>query len=320
MMRMIDAEQFRVLVTLDDTLAAAREAAAARAAGQVVGGRLQLDWAGGESGTRFLAAALPTLNLFGYKQFHWIGDGVRYACHLFRASDGAPIGVVDAASLTTLRTAATAAVAVECLYGAGRSAMVAVIGSGAEAKAGLRALARVTDIEEARVFSRRPANREGFAGELSKELGIAVRPTASLREATAGANIVYSGTQSNGAVVYGPDDVADACVIATIGSTAPDQREAAGELFARAGRIVVDTEDALHESGDLREAALDRTRFELLGDALGAPAVTAVPYSVFKSIGSPEQDLVLAAHVLGRAEEYSIGRLVAPVTSRKQNL
>ncbi|MYS80742.1 hypothetical protein [Embleya scabrispora] len=319
-MRLIDAADLAALVSLDDTLAAAREAAIARAEGQVVSGRLQFAWAGGESGTRFLAAALPSLDLFGYKQFHWIGSGVRYACHLFRASDGAPIGVVDAASITTLRTAATAAVGVECLYGPGRAGVVGVIGSGAEAQAGLRALTRVTDIPEARVFSRRAANREAFATRMTEELGVPVRPVASIREATDGADLVYSATASPAGAVYGRDDVGSAHVVATIGSTAPDQREARGDLFARAGRIVIDTEDAIEESGDLIEAALDPKAYELLGAALAAPARPAEPYSVFKSIGSPEQDLVLAAHILRRAEERGVGRLVAPAMSRKQNL
>ncbi|MFI1386120.1 hypothetical protein [Embleya sp. NPDC020886] len=318
-MRLIDAVDLAALVSLDDTLAAAREAAIARAEGQVVSGRLQFAWAGGESGTRFLAAALPSLDLFGYKQFHWIGSGVRYACHLFRASDGVPIGVVDAASITTLRTAATAAVGVECLYGPRRAGVVGVIGSGAEAQAGLRALTRVVDVPQARVFSRRSENREAFAARMSEELGIPVHPVASVRAATDGADLVYSATAAS-SVVYGPDDLGSALVVATIGSTAPDQREASGELFTRAGRVVIDTEDALEESGDLIEAALDPQAYELLGAALAAPPRPAQPYSVFKSIGSPEQDLVLAAHILRRAEERGVGRLVAPVTSRKQNL
>ncbi|GAA4987988.1 hypothetical protein GCM10023205_68640 [Yinghuangia aomiensis] len=319
-MRMIDAADLPDLVTQEDALAAARDAASARAAGEVIDGRVQFDWANGESGVRIMGAAMPSLGIFGYKQFHWIDGGVWYACHIFRASDGAPLGVVDAASITTLRTAATAAVGVEALYGSDRKAVVAVIGSGAEAQAGLRALARVVPIRAARVYSRNTVNREIFATRMNDELALPVIPVDTLRKATDGVDIVYSATQSNGSVVYHADDVAGAAVVATIGSTSPDQREAAGDVFARASRILIDTEDAIAESGDLIEAALAPESFELLGTALAAPARRTEPYSVFKSIGSPEQDLVLAAHILRRAEEHGVGRTVAPAMSRKQNL
>lgn len=331
-MLMVDTAELTQLVTVADSLVAAREAAEAAASGaagtsgRLTTGRLQVDW-NSESGSRILFAAVPSLKLFGYKQFHWIGSGVRYSCHLFDISDGTPLGVVDAAKLTTLRTAGTAAVGVERLYGSGRAAVVAVIGTGAEAKAGLRALAQVVDITEVRVTSRRAANRDAFAAQLGTELDIVVVPVETIREATAGADIVYSATQSNGSVVYGVDDLDGVSVLATIGSTSPDQREASGDVFARASVVIVDTMDAIDESGDLVEA---REEFgfapadaRLLGDLLVDDRqldTGAGGLAVFKSIGSPEQDLVLAHHVLRRAHEAGLGTLVAPATSLKQNL
>lgn len=324
--RLVDRADVPRLISVRDSIDAARDAAIAVSTGQVSTGRMQVSWASGESGTRVMVAALPGLDIFGYKQFHWVGDGVHYACHLFRASDGAPLGVIDAASLTTLRTAATAAVGVESLYGSGRRGVVAVIGSGAEAKAGLRALAAVVDISEARVTSRRPENRDAFASELSAELGFVVVPTDSVRSATDGADVVYSATQSNGPVVYGPQDLPDSLVLATIGSTAPDQREASGEVFANASLVAIDSQDALHESGDLVEAT---SRFEFdPGSAVLLGALLRSDHSgaesgdlrIFKSIGSAEQDLVLAHTVLRRATESGVGRTVVPATSRKQNI
>lgn len=323
---LVDSADIARLISTADSIAAARSAAVAASAGRVTTGRLQVSWDGGESGTRVMVAAVPDLGIFGYKQFHWVGSGVHYACHVFRTSDGAPLGVIDAAQITTLRTAATAAVGVEALYGAGRSGTVAVIGSGAEAKAGLRALAAVVDITEARVTSRRAENRESFAAELSAELGIPVVPAASVREATEGADIVYSATQSNGTVVYGPLDLPQDVVLATIGSTSPDQREASGEIFTRASCVVIDTTDALGESGDLIEASgelgFDTQQAVLLGGVIGADVQLppAGGLRVFKSIGSAEQDLVLAHTVLRRATEAGAGRSVVPATSRKQNI
>ncbi|GGT65858.1 hypothetical protein P6B95_01805 [Streptomyces atratus] len=326
LMRMVDGPDVTALVTQQDALAAAREAALAAAVpGRVVTGRVQVDWDQGESGTRFLVVALPDLGVFGYKQFHWIGDGVHYACHLFSTEDGAPLGVVDAAALTTLRTAATAALGVQALHRGSGDATVAVIGSGAEARAGLRALAAVTDIGEARVTSRNPANREAFAADMATELGLKVVAVDSVRAAVKDAHIAYSATASNGPVVYRAQDIEGLPVLASIGSTAPDQREAAGDVFTSAGVVLIDTTDALHESGDLIEArdrfGFDSARALLLGTALEVPPTAADDRTaVFKSIGSPEQDVVLALHILRRAEQQERGRLVQPAMSRKQNL
>ncbi len=324
--RFVDLDDVLALVSVDDALEAATAAARAVSDGRVVTGRLQLSWGDDDSGMRVMVAALPDLDVFGYKQFHWVGDSVHYSCHLFRASDGSPLGAVDAAPLTTLRTAATAALGVERLYGRGRAAVAAVIGSGAEARAGLRALAAVVDLTEVRVTSRRAGNRESFAADLSAELGVPVLPVASVRAATEGADLAYSATQSNGSVVFDTSDLNDVQVLATIGSTAPDQREAAGDVFTGAGVVVVDTRDVLEESGDLLESVdehgLDPASVRLLGDLLDSEVVPAEGpgLRVFKSIGSPEQDVVLAHTVLQRADAQDAGRLVRPATSRKQNL
>jgi hypothetical protein len=108
---------------------------------------------------RVLGAALPSLGVFGYKEFHYAPGGVlRYVIHLFSTEDGRPLGIVDAALITTLRTAAGATVAATAYFdGRTEPLTVGVIGSGAEALAGLRALASALPVAEARVSSRNEA-------------------------------------------------------------------------------------------------------------------------------------------------------------------
>jgi alanine dehydrogenase len=305
-------------------LTAARIAAVVRADPASDIKRMNLRLPGGWM--RLLGATLPQIGIFGYKEFHYSpGGALRYAIHLFAAEDGRPIGIVDAALITTLRTAASAVAAATAYYGerADRPLMVGVIGSGAEAQAGLRALAGALPLAGARVSSRSEANRQAFADQMGGELGIPVFPVESAGAAAKAADVVYLATNSGGRVVADSSDLAGVPLVLSIGSTMPDQRELHGRVLAEAEVVVIDTPDVLEESGDALEAfaeGLDRSRVRLLGDYLrGDPIRDGV--TVYKSIGSPEQDLVLAKAIVDHLADQQIpGRLIESLTDIKRNL
>ena len=300
---------------------AAELAAAARASGDCHSGRVTLPYPGGW--LRLMAVALPTAGIMGYKQFHLADrNKVRYTVHLFDLATGSPIGIVDAALITTLRTAATAALAAQTFFGddAGPVAL-GVVGSGAEAEAGVRAVAHLLDLKSVRVFSRSAENRSRLAGQLART-GLEANAVDSVREALAGADMVYVATNSGGHVVLRHEDVAQLPFVASIGSTVPPQRELDGEVFLRAGRVVLDTLDALDESGDLveaRERGFRADAVRLLGDMEPGPPDAPGP-TVFKSIGSPEQDVMLAHAIIEQAEAEGFGTRVAPLQAVKVNL
>lgn len=306
-------------------IAAARAAAQARASGSVETRRVTLPYGGGWM--RLMAATLPTLGIFGYKEFHLSRDNsVRYAVHLFELESGRPIGVVDAALVTTLRTAATAAVASQHYLGQGSGLRLGVIGSGAEALAGVRALASVLKLGSVRVTSRRPENRDAFAATAAEETGLPVEAVPDARLAAEDCDIVYVATNSDGKVVVGARELAGVPFVASIGSTLPVQRELDADVLTGAGLVVVDTLDVLEESGDALaalDAGLRRDKVRLLGTCLAAPAAPPEQGdgpTLYKSIGSPEQDLVLAHVILQTAAERGFGRPLEPLASVKRNL
>lgn len=302
-------------------LAAARTAADVRRDPASVTKRLNLGLPGGWM--RVLAATLPPIGVFGYKEFHYSPGGVlRYVIHLFSTEDGRPLGIVDASMITTLRTSASAVAAATAYFGeAARPLTVGVVGSGAEAQAGLRALAAALPVKAAHVTSRNEANRAAFAERMSSELGIAVLPVADAGSAARDADVVYLGTGSSSVVVR-PEELAGVPLVLSIGSTMPDQRELPGETLVGAEVLVLDTPDVLEESGDAIAAAslgLDRSRVRLLGDFIAEPGAPAAGTTLYKSIGSPEQDLVLAKAIVDDMEGLD-GRFVDSLTDLKRNL
>lgn len=304
-------------------LEAARTAAWARTDAGTDSKRLNIGLPGGWM--RVLAAGLPALGVFGYKEFHYSPGGmVRYAIHLFSSDDGRPLGIVDASLITTLRTAASATAAAVAYYGhSERILSVGVIGSGAEARAGLRALAAALPVKTAQVTSRQEVNRAAFATEMSEELGIVVTPESDAGSVAKEVDIVYVATGSS-QVVVGPEDLAGVPLVLSIGSTMPDQRELPGQVLAGASRLIVDTEEVLEESGDAIEAAtvgLDSGRVMLLGDYLRDPGEPLPGTTLYKSIGSPEQDIALAKAVVDRVREAECDvRVIDSLTAIKRNL
>lgn len=315
--RILDQHDVDSMASPAVVLAAARRSADIAAAGEVTTDRLQV----GDSliWSRFLAGIIPSLDLFGYKQFHRVGQRVRYHVHLFRRSTGDPIAVVDGRRITSLRTAATAAIAVTHHLEPERPIQVGVIGSGEEAREGLRMLAGSVTVDRVRVFSPTGANRTSYATELGAELGLTIVPVGSVAEALERAVVAYVATSAAGAPFLSYDDVSDLRVVAAIGSTRPDQRELIGDVLAKAAHVVIDCADALHEPGDVIEAietfGFDPHRAVLLGDELATAPKRHDGPVVFKSIGSVEQDLVLTHHLVEAAVEAGRGRTAETIAS-----
>lgn len=314
--RFLGPEDVDVLATSAVGLAAATQAAQLTGKPGLTTGRLQVN--GEMSWMRIMAGLIDDLDLLGYKEFHRVGKRVRYHIHLFRQSTGDPVGTVDGRRITGLRTASLGAVAVRH-WANNRPIRLGLIGSGEEAKEGLRAISGAVSVTEALVFSPTPANREAFAETMSDETGVAITACATQSDVMESCDVVYVATSSHHEPFLGAADLGQAGLIAAIGSTMPVHRELRGEVFAKMTDIVVDTIDATHESGDCIEATAegwDASSAVLLGDYLRrTPVPPASGRTLFKSIGSVEQDLVLAYHLLQEAERLGRGITMDDVAS-----
>lgn len=121
---------------------------------------------------------------------------------LFDTRTCEPTAVMPTNHLSMLRVGATSAVGADRL--ARDDATIAgMVGSGRQARAHLRTLAAVRDLEECRVFSPTPAHRESFASELSDELGVDVRAVSSAERAVEGVDIVTLATNATEPVIEG---------------------------------------------------------------------------------------------------------------------
>lgn len=206
---------------------------------------------------------------------------------LFRAETGEPLAMMDGRLITEMRTAAVSAVATQHLARA-EAAVLAILGSGVQARSHLEALRLVRPFREVRVWS--PRNGRMFAERHG------VRATVSAEDAVSGADVVVVATSSRVPVLRGRW-LSPGTHVNAIGAVRPDWRELDDELLAAARLYVESREAATRESGDVMAAG------EVVGE-IGEVVAGVQPgrrradeTTLFKSVGVAVEDVAAAALV-----------------------
>ncbi|HMO44482.1 MAG TPA: ornithine cyclodeaminase family protein [Rubrivivax sp.] len=224
---------------------------------------------------------------------------------LFDAATGAPQALIDGSVLTSRRTAAASALAASYLARTDARRLL-VVGAGAVARLLPEAYRTLRRIEQVTVWARDAAQAEALAAHW-RGLGFDALAGADLEAGVAQADIVSCATLATEPLVQGRW-LAPGSHLDLIGSFTPQMREADDDCFAGAA-LYVDTEEALHKSGDLigprtrgvaaalqpcgTLAALCR------GEAPGRR--TPQQRTVFKSVGTALEDLAAAMLIAGAA-------------------
>jgi ornithine cyclodeaminase len=114
--------------------------------------------------------------------------------NLFDPATGAPRAILDASTLTDMRTGAMTAIGAKHLARKS-SKVLGHIGARGTAYWNVRLLDRLFDFAEIRVHSKRPESREAFAAKLSTDLGKSVVATADWRSCVDGTDIVVEASR-----------------------------------------------------------------------------------------------------------------------------
>lgn len=167
------------------------------------------------------------------------------------ATTGAPLALMDSASITALRTAAATAVAAKFL--ARRDARRAtIVGCGAQGEVQLAAMAAVRSLESACVVDADPARAEALAARATITLGLPVDAVKELGAALRGSDVCVTCTNSRSAFVFAAD-VAPGTFIAAVGADNHGKQELAPDLVASA-TVVADSLEQCAEIGELQHA------------------------------------------------------------------
>jgi ornithine cyclodeaminase len=229
---------------------------------------------------------------------------VNAAYVLMSGQTGEPLVWIDGRALTLLRTAAVSALAAD-LLAPEKSAVLLMVGTGALAPYLVEGHCSVRQYVSVLIWGRNAHKAELLAGELARR-GWPTSIATDLEAAARSADVVTCATLANQPLIQGAW-LKSHCHLNLIGGFRPDMREADDASLGRAC-IVVDTLDALHESGDLavplHNGVIEQSQVMLLSQlssqtpcAQGASSATAAAKTVFKSVGVAHADLAAAQYL-----------------------
>jgi thiomorpholine-carboxylate dehydrogenase len=196
---------------------------------------------------------------------------------------GTPLAIMDGRLITEMRTAAVSAAATK-LLAASDAKILAILGSGVQARSHVEALRLVRSFQEIRVWSPTFERAKQFAEEVG---GTALSAEQAVRDA----DVIVTVTSSKTPVVKGAW-LKPGCHVNAIGACRPDWRELDDEAMSNV--VFVDSrEGAMKESGDvlLSGAKIYAELGELLARKVPARAGET---TIFKSLGMAAEDIAAA--------------------------
>ncbi len=242
---------------------------------------------------------------------------------------GEPLAVLNASAVTEIRTAAVSAVATS-LLARPEADVLAIVGTGVQARSHLMALGATMKLSEVRVAGSTPAKASAFASgvapaalaEVAAQTGtgsagdLRLIACDSVADAVGGAGIVVTAT-SSAAPVLDRAWLAPGTHVNAVGACLPHARELDTPTVAGSALFADSRESVLAESGDYLLAAADggvgpgHIRAEigdlLAGLAPGHGRRDAEEITIFESLGLAVEDLAAAAVAFDAARESGIG-------------
>lgn len=210
---------------------------------------------------------------------------------LLDPATGAPLAVMDGTLITEMRTAAVSAAATN-LLASQEARVLAILGSGVQARSHFKAMSLIRDFEDVRVCDQTPEIAQRFADE------IGARAT-SAEDAVRGADVVVTVTSAQEPVLKG-SWLKTGCHVNAVGAPRSNWRELDDDAMKNV--LFVDSREAARvESGDVILSGAEI--YAEIGEALaGHVEPRADETTVFKSLGMAIEDVAAAMLVYRRVK------------------
>jgi ornithine cyclodeaminase len=317
---LLSEQDVRIVLTMDDLIETMETALAAFARGTVV----QPLRAVVPTGAGLLAsmpAFVSSPPALGTKLVTVFNGNAASGLHshlativLLDPDTGELLAVMDGRYITEARTAAVSAVSAKWI--ARKDAgVLAVIGSGVQARSHVEALTRVRTIRETRVWSPNDDRRAAFVREMRHRTTGTLAQAASVRDAVEGADLIVLATASREPVLRG-EWVSPGAHICAVGACRPSEREMDTALVKQARLFVDSRVGAFTEAGDIvipiKDGAFDQSHVAgelgqvVAGEIAGRTSADEV--TIFKSLGMAVEDVAAAHLAYTRAAGRGLGR------------
>jgi ornithine cyclodeaminase len=231
-------------------------------------------------------------------------DSHQGAVLLFDTDNGQLLAMIDASSITAIRTAAVSGLATR-LLAREDAGDLAILGSGVQASSHLRAMSAVRTLRRVRVCSGSYDNARAFARHHEAELSLPIEPVDDAKRAVDGADLICTCTSSSQPVLFGAW-IAEGAHVNAVGACFAATRELDTLAVVRSRLYVDRRESALAESGDLLIPIAEGALSDILAGRLAGRRTTD-EITLFKSLGIAIEDLAAAHHVHATARRRGKG-------------
>jgi ornithine cyclodeaminase/alanine dehydrogenase-like protein (mu-crystallin family) len=240
-------------------------------------------------------------------------DSHQGAVLLFDTANGSLLSVMDATSITTIRTAAVSGVATRAL--AKKDARtLAILGAGVQGHSHLDAMFAVRKFDSVRIWSRNTDHARALADVAREKHGARADVSATARDAVTAADVICTTTSATEPVLFG-EWLSPGAHVNAVGTSQPHARELDSAVVVRSRLYVDRRESALKEPGDILtpikngEIGPDHIIAEvgevLTGKAPGRRSDSDI--TLFKSLGLAIEDLASAQFLYTEALRTNTG-------------
>jgi ornithine cyclodeaminase len=243
-------------------------------------------------------------------------DSHQGAVLLFETERGRLLAIMDASSITAIRTAAVSGLATRALARP-EAETLALLGTGVQAATHLEAIALVRPLRRVRVWSREATHVQRFVERARARHRLDIQGAQSAQAAVAGADVVCTVTSSREPILRG-EWLSPGAHVNAVGASVRTARELDSAAVARARVFVDRRESALNEAGDIlvprAEGAIGEDHIQgelgavLIGGVAGRRSAEEV--TLFKSLGLAVEDVASAHRIYANARAAGAGAWV----------
>jgi len=238
---------------------------------------------------------------------------------VFDPDTGAPAALLDGNAITAARTGACSALSAR-LLARDDADVLAILGTGVQARSHARAMCRVRPIRQIRIAGRNPAKAAALAAELSGTLPVTAETVHSYRDALDGAGIACAASHAGEPVIrlrwltpgvhvtsvgFNPDgrEIDDATIAAAL--VCVESRQAALAPFPSGSNdLLIPIQEGIITAGHIH-AELGE-----LVDGRKPGRSSCEQITLYKSVGVAAQDAAAAALVIAAARERGAGQQI----------
>ena len=229
---------------------------------------------------------------------------------------GEIVCMMDGKTLTSVRTGAVGGVGLK--YTTNKDVQsIGLIGTGAQGFYQILYACKARTIKNVYLYNRTKNKAINLKIELEKELkNINIYVVDSSRELVENSEVIITATTSSQPVIDNDKELLKGKHIIAIGSYTPDMKELPDALFEVVDKVIVDTDFAKEESGDLclpiKNNLIKSEDIENMGNFLENNTNFNMKgkTTLYKSVGMGLFDLVVANKIYVKALEKGIGQYI----------